>query len=258
MCVIRGKQPTRMNCLRWEITTQTVNAVTSCAILCVQKTLKNANKLLAVARSIAHDTYASTRVRWLVCYIAHEYSQTHRVWYSYPLQATSLHFLKFFCTHRITHEVTVLIVCVVISHRKQFIRFGCLPRITHILLSWTVSVAFTNRKQFVRVNRMPYITHTLMWLTIYVALPNSKRFIGANCMPYIAHTLIWLSVSVVLPHRKQFERVNHVPCIAHATKIWTVFDASSIANVLQHFWRFSYSTICDYCITHSFSKGLWS
>ena len=30
-------------------TTQTVNAVTSCAILCVQKTLKNANYLLAVA-----------------------------------------------------------------------------------------------------------------------------------------------------------------------------------------------------------------
>ena len=25
-----------------------------------------------------------------------------------------------------------------------------------------------------------------------------------------------------------------------------------------HFWRFSYSTVCDYCITHSFSKGLWS
>ena len=32
-----------MNCLQCEITTQTVNAVTSCAILCVQKTLKNAN-----------------------------------------------------------------------------------------------------------------------------------------------------------------------------------------------------------------------
>ena len=79
---------------------------------------------------------------------------------------------------------------------------------------------------------MPYITHTLIWLIIFVALPNSKWFIGANCMPYIAHTLIWLHVSVVLPHRKQFERVNRVPYIAHATKIWTVFDASSIANVL--------------------------
>ena len=130
------------------------------------------------------------------------------------------------------HEVTVL------THRKQFIRVGCLPGITHILLSWTVSVVFINQKLFVRVNHMPYITHTLMWLTVYVALPNSKWFIGASCMPYIAHTLIWLPVSVVLPHRRQFEWINPVSCIAHATKIWTVFDGSAIANVLHLFWRF--------------------
>ena len=28
------------------------------------------------------------------------------------------------------------------------------------------------------------------------------------------------------------------PCIAHAIKIWTVFDGSAIANILQLFWRF--------------------
>ena len=137
-----------------------------------------------------------------------------------------------------THVLLVATVCVIIGLHTHFWLQTCLPRITHILLSWTVSVAFANRKQFVRVNRMPYITHTLIWLTIYVAHPNSKQFIEANCMPYIANTLIWLPVSIVLPHRKQFEWVNCVPCITHATKIWTVFDASSIANVLHLFWQF--------------------
>ena len=41
-----------------------------------------------------------------------------------------------------------------------------------------------------------------------------------------------------------------MPCIAHATKIWTVFDASSIANVLHLFCWFFYTTVCDNCITH--------
>ena len=40
-----------------------VNTVSSCVILFVQKTLKNANELLAVARSVAHDASASTHVR---------------------------------------------------------------------------------------------------------------------------------------------------------------------------------------------------
>ena len=75
-------------------------------------------------------------------------------------------------------------------------------------------------------------------------------------MSYIAHTLIWLPISVVLPHCKQFEWINRVPYIAHATKSVTVFDASVIANVLDIFLRFSDTTVCDYCITHSFSKGL--
>ena len=46
-----------------------------------------------------------------------------------------------------------------------------------------------------------------------------------------------------------------MPCIAHATKFWTVFDASVIANVLHLFWRFFYTTVCDYGITHSFVEG---
>ena len=104
----------------------------------------------------------------------------------HPPSQTFCNFFDGFFTHKILHELTILIVCVVNSHRKQFIRVGCLPHITHISLSWTISVAVANRKQFVWVNRMPYITHTLIWLIVYVALPNSKRFIRANCMSYIA------------------------------------------------------------------------
>ena len=45
-----------------------------------------------------------------------------------------------------------------------------------------------------------------------------------------------------------------MPCIVHATKIWTVFDASVIANFL-HLFDVFYTTICDYGITHSFVEG---
>ena len=82
---------------------------------------------------------------------------------------------------------------------------------------------------------MLYIAHTLIWLTISFLLPNHKLLIRVNCMLYIAHAFIWLPVSVLLPHHKQFIELNRVPCIAHATKIWTMFDASVIANVLGIF-----------------------
>ena len=98
-----------------------------------------------------------------------------------------------------------------------------------------------------------YRTH-LHLADLFFVLPNHKQFIRVNRMLYIAHTFIWLPVSFVPPHRKQLIELNHMLFIAHATKIWTVFDAPSIANVLHLFWRFSYTTVCDYCITHSFSK----
>ena len=100
-----------------------------------------------------------------------------------------------------------------------------------------------------------HISHTLIWLTVSFVLPNHKQFIRVNCMLCIAHAFIWLPVSFVPPHRKQLIELNRMPFIAHTTKTWTVFDASSIANVLHLFWRFSYSIVCDYCITHSFVKG---
>ena len=112
------------------------------------------------------------------------------------------------------------------------------PRITHILLYWTVSVLLSQHKLFIQVNRMPYIAHTLIWLTVSFVLPNHKQFIRVNRMLYIAHTFIWLPVSFVPPNRKWLIELNRMPCIAHATKIWTVFDASSIANVLHLFWWF--------------------
>ena len=100
------------------------------------------------------------------------------------------------------------------------------------------------------------ISHTpLIWLTVSFVFPNHKQFIRVNCMLYIAHTFIWLPVSFVPPHCKQLIELNHMPCIAHATKIWTVFDASSITNVLHPFWRVFYTTVCDYGIAHSFGKG---
>ena len=139
--------------------------------------------------------------------------------------------------------------------RTHFWLQTCLSRITHILLYWTISVLLSQRKQFIRVNRMPYIAHTFIWLPISFALPNHKQFIQVNRMLYIAHTFIWLPVSFVPPHRKQLIELNRMPCIAHATKIWTMFDASIIANVLHLFWRSFYTTICDYCITHNFIEG---
>ena len=151
------------------------------------------------------------------------------------------------------------------------------------LLRWTVSVLFPNRKQFVRVNRMSYVTHTLIWLIVSVAFPNNTQFIGGNCMSYIAHTLIWLPVYVVLPHRKQFCWINRMPFIAPATKIWAMFDASIITNssngltvcpeshtqlkpepclmappsqmFCTFFDGFFYTTVCDYCVAHSFFDG---
>ena len=73
-------------------------------------------------------------------------------------------------------------------------------------------------------------------------------------MMYIVHTFIWLPVSFVPPHRKQLIELNRMPCIAHATKIRTMFDGFVIANVSTFFDDF-YTTVCDYCITHSFVEG---
>ena len=126
-----------------------------------------------------------------------------------------------------THVLLAATVCVIIGLRTHFWLQTCLPRITHILLYWTVSVLLPNHKQFIRVNRM-------------------------LC---IAHAFIWLPVSFVPPHRKQLIELNRMPCIAHATKIWIVFDGSAIANVLHLFWRFFYTTVCDYCTAHSFVEG---
>ena len=57
-------------------------------------------------------------------------------------------------------------------------------------------------------------------------------------MSYNAHAFIWLPVSFALPHCKQLIELNRMPRIAHATKIWTVFDVSFIANILHPFYGF--------------------
>ena len=101
-----------------------------------------------------------------------------------------------------------------------------------------------------------HISHTpWILLTVSFVLPNHKLFIRVNHMLYIAHTFIWLPVSFVPHHRKRLIELSRMPCIAHATKIWTVFDASSIANVLHLFWWLFYTTVCDYGIAHSFVEG---
>ena len=81
---------------------------------------------------------------------------------------------------------------------------------------------------------LQYLWYLLYW-TVSVLLSQRKQFIRVNRMSYIAHTLIWLTVSFVPPHPKQLIELNRMPFIAHATKIWTVFDASVIANVLPFF-----------------------
>ena len=146
-------------------------------------------------------------------------------------------------------------VSVLLPNCKQLILLKRMPSITHTLIWLTVSFVLPNHKQFIRVNRMLYIAHTFIWLPIYFVLPNHKQFIWVNRMLYIAHAFIRLPVSFVPPHRQQFIGLNRMPWIAHTTKIWTVFDGSVIANVLHLFWLFFYTTICDYCIAHSFVEG---
>ena len=135
--------------------------------------------------------------------------------------------MLFFCRQSKSHSLLAAIVCVIIGLRTHFWLRTCLPRITHILFSWTISIVLPNHTQFILVNHMLYITHAF----------------------------IWLPVSFVPPHPKQLIELNRMPCIAHATKIWTVFDASVIANVSHLFWRVFYTTFCDYCIAHSFVEG---
>ena len=133
-------------------------------------------------------------------------------------------YMLFYYRQNKSHGLLAAIVCVIIGLRTHFWLQTCLPRITHILFSWTVSIVLPNRIQFILVNRMLYITHAFIWLPVYF----------------------------VPPHRKQLMELNRMPFIAHATKIWTVFDASSTANVLHLFWRLFYNTVCDYGIAHSF------
>ena len=100
-----------------------------------------------------------------------------------------------------------------------------------------------------------YRTHLNLADRFFV-LPNHKQFIRVNRMLYIAHAFIWLAISFVPPHRKRLIELNRMPCIAHATKIWTVFDASAIANVLQLFWRVftpPFAIIASHTVS---SKGL--
>ena len=111
---------------------------------------------------IIYHTCVNIRTRMCnLLIIAHEYSQTHRVRYLATAR-NQFAFFKVFCTNRITHELTTVTVCVIISHRKQLIRVGCLLRITHILFTRIVCVLLAHRKQFIYVNCMPHITHILL------------------------------------------------------------------------------------------------
>ena len=138
--------------------------------------------------------------------------------------------MLFYCRQSKLHGLLAAIICVIIGLRTHFWLRTCLSRITHILFSWTVSIVLSNHTQFILVNRMLYI----------------------------AHTFIWLPISFVPPHRKQLIELNRMPCIAHATKIWTVFDASSITNFLHLFYGYftpSFAIMASHTVS---SKGLWS
>ena len=139
-------------------------------------------------------------------------------------------YMLFYCRQSNSHGFLVAIVCVIIGLHTHFRLRTCLPRITHILFSWTVSIVLPNHTQFILVNRMLYIAHTFIWLPVY----------------FVPH------------HRKQLIELNRMPCIAHATKFWTVFHASVIANVLHLFWRFftpPFAIMASHTVS---SKGLWS
>ena len=105
----------------------------------------------------------------------------------------------------------------------------------HTIQKKTIWAIYNDRTQFWLPTCLLGITHILLRWIVCVHLNHRKRFIRANCMPYIAHTLIWFPVSVVLPYCKKFFWINHMPCIAHTTKIWHVFDAFVIANILNIF-----------------------
>ena len=129
-----------------------------------------------------------------------------------------------------SHGLLAAIVCFIIGLHTHFWLRTCLPRITHILFSWTVSIVLPNHTQFISVNRMLYITHAFIWLPVSFVPPHSKQLIELNCMP----------------------------CITHATKLWIVFDASVIANILHLFWWFftpPFMIMASHTVS---SKGLWS
>ena len=138
-------------------------------------------------------------------------------------------YMLFYYRQSKSHGLLAAIVCVIIGLRTHFLLRTCLPRITHILFSWTVSIVLPNHTQFILVNRMLYIAHAFIWLPVSFVPPHPKQLIELNCMPYIAH----------------------------ATKIWTVFDASSIANVLHLFDGFFTSPFVINASHIVSSKGLW-
>ena len=151
----------------------------------------------------------------------HTYIHTYIHIYIYILYAIPSHN---------THVLLAATVCVIIGIHTHFWLRTCLPHITHIFFSWTVSIVLLNHTQFILVNRMLYIAHTFIWLPVYF----------------------------VPPHRKWLIELNRLPSITHATKIWTVFDASSIANILHlfdHFFTPPFVIMASHAVL---SKGLWS
>ena len=75
--------------------------------------------------------------------------------------------------------------------------------------------------------------HTHLVMPNRLCSPHSSQTVHRSELYAVYRThLDLVPVFVVLSHRKQFVQINCMPFIAHATKTWTVFDASVIANVL--------------------------
>ena len=86
--------------------------------------------------------------------------------------------------------------------------------------------------------------------------PRGRTLCGRLFLPFGSFGFRIPGRSPFPPHRKRLIELNRMPWITHATKIWTVFDASSIANVLHLFDGFFTPQFAIMASHSVLSKGL--
>ena len=91
--------------------------------------------------------------------------------------------------------------------------------------------------QTVHPSELYAVYHTHLHLAARFCCFASSQIVYPSELYAVYHTCLHLfAYFFCLPHRKQFIELNRIPIIAHTTKIWTVFDVSTITNVMHLGW----------------------